>query len=137
MFKMTRQTFGDPIKAVRNATEKSNLQIAVEVAAQAKLLAPVRYGQLRNGISASNTKTTMLLNDNPGDKGEPLNTRGLRGDEAYSGANVEHAVHQEYGTRRSRAQPFLRPAVEIVTQGSKVADIVRKYGREAMGRELK
>ena len=137
MFKMTRQRHGDPVNAVKNATEKSNLQIAVEVAAQAKLLAPVRYGQLRNAISASNTKTTMLLNDNPGDKGEPLSTKGLRGDEAYVGANVEHAVYQEYGTKRTRAQPFLRPAVEIVTQGSKVADIVRKYGREAMGRELK
>ena len=137
MFKMTRQRHGDPVRAVKNATEKSNLQIAVEVAAQGKLLAPVRYGQLRNSISASNTKTTMLLNDSPGDKGEPLRTRGLRGDEAYVGANVQHAVHQEYGTKHQPAQPYLRPAVEIVTQGSKVADIVRKYGREAMTRELK
>jgi hypothetical protein len=35
------------------------------------------------------------------------------------------------------AQPFLRPSAELITSGSTVGDIVKKYGLEEMDKELK
>jgi len=55
----------------------------------AKRLCPVDTGRLRNSI-----------------------THAIDGGEmaAYIGTNVEYGPHVEFGTSRSKAQPFLRPA---------------------------
>ena len=45
------------------------------------------------------------------------------------------ATFQEYGTVRQPA-PFLRPSVELVVQQKKPAEIVEKYGRQAMEKEF-
>ena len=56
----------------------------------AKGLCPVDTGNLRNSIShAPGGKNTM-----------------------YVGTNVEYAPYVELGTRRAKAQPYLRPAAE-------------------------
>lgn len=54
----------------------------------AKRLCPVDTGRLRNSI-----------------------THTVNGDIAYIGTNVEYAPYVELGTSRTRAQPFLKPAV--------------------------
>jgi len=136
-FSASRKRNGDPIKASNEARAKANLEVGKAIAAQAKLFAPVDYGQLRNSISAANLKTSVLLNINPGKRGNPLSTQGLKGDEVYVGANVEHAAPQEYGTNKTHAQPYLRPAADVVTGGATAAEIIKKLGRESMDRELK
>jgi HK97 gp10 family phage protein len=132
-----RTKYGNVKTAVANGKEISNLMIGAAIASQAKLLAPVDYGQLRNSLSASNTSRTEMLNNMEGEKAEALDTQGLKDDEVYAGSNSDHAIFQEYGTVKQPAQPFLRPAMEAVVQRKTPAEIFEKYGREAMDRELK
>jgi len=132
-----RTKYGNVKTAVANGREISNLMIGAAIASQAKLLAPVDYGQLRNSLSASNTSRTEMLNNMAGEKAEALDTQGLKDDEVYAGSNSDHAIFQEYGTVKQPAQPYLRPAMEAVVQRKTPAEIFEKYGREAMDRELK
>lgn len=132
-----RTKHGNVKTAVANGKEISNLMIGAAIASQAKLLAPVDYGQLRNSLSASNTSRTEMLNNMAGEKAEALDTQGLKDDEVYAGSNSDHAIFQEYGTVKQPAQPYLRPAMEAVVQRKTPAEIFEKYGREAMDRELK
>lgn len=132
-----RTKYGNVKSAVADGKAISNLMIGAAIASQAKLLAPVDYGQLRNSLSASNTSKTELLNNMAGEKAEALDTQGLKDDEVYAGSNSDHATFQEYGTVRQPAQPYLRPAMEAIVQRKEPAEIFAKYGREAMERELK
>ena len=132
-----RTKYGNVKTAVADGKEISNLMIGAAIASQAKLLAPVDYGQLRNSLSASNTSRTEMLNNMAGEKAEALDTQGLKDDEVYVGSNSDHAIFQEYGTVKQPAQPYLRPAMEAVVQRKTPAEIFEKYGREAMDRELK
>ena len=139
MMKMTekRLKYGNPKDAVDNSVRMSNMQIGVAIASQAKLLAPVDMGQLRNSLSAISFDEMELLNDSDGEKAKQLSTLGLKDGEVYAGSNSDHATFQEYGTVRQPAQPFLRPSVELVVQQKKPAEIVEKYGRQAMEKEFK
>ena len=132
-----RTKYGDPKKPVKISIADANLPIGAAIASQAKLLAPVDYGQLRNSISASSTKRTEMLNNMAGEKAEALDTQGLKDGEVYVGSNSDHAIFQEYGTVKQPAQPYLRPAMEAIVQRKEPAEIFAKYGREAMDRELK
>jgi HK97 gp10 family phage protein len=132
-----RTKYGNVKTAVANGKEISNLMIGAAIASQAKLLAPVDYGQLRNSLSASNLRETKLLNNMEGERADALDTQGLKDDEVYVGSNSDHAIFQEYGTVKQPAQPYLRPAMEAVVQRKTPAEIFEKYGREAMDRELK
>lgn len=138
MMKMTekRLKYGDPKKAVKLALNPSSLNIAVAIASQGKLLAPVKEGQLRNSISASNLKETKLLNTMSGEQAEELDTKGLKDGEAYVGSNTDHTIFMEYGTIKTPAQPFLRPSAELIVDRKTPADIVQKYGKEAMDKEF-
>lgn len=146
MIKMTekRLKYGDPKKAVKLALNPSSLNIGVAIASQAKLLAPVDHGQLRNSISVSTLKETKLLNDgkfspknSPMEYAEELDTKGLKDGEAYVGSNSDHAIHMEYGTIKAVAQPFLRPSAELIMDRKTPADVVAKYCNEQMEKELK
>ena len=132
-----RTKYGNMKTAVANGKEISNLMIGAAIASQAKLLAPVDYGQLRNSLSASNISRTEMLNNMEGERADALDTQGLKDDEVYVGSNSDHAIFQEYGTVKQPAQPYLRPAMEAVVQRKTPAEIFEKYGREAMDRELK
>lgn len=114
--------------AIADASEKMVLEMAIKVANQAKLLAPVDLGQLRNSISvATADQTGIQLNTLPGEKAPPLKQEGLKKAEAYVGSNVEHATHQEYGTKYQKAQPFLQPAREIVINGENALAVMKRY----------
>ena len=138
MIKMTaeRLKYGDPKKAIKAGVTVSNLSIGVAIASQAKLLAPVDLGQLRNSLSASSLKETKLLNNMTGEKAEPLETTGLKEGEVYVGTNCDHNIYQEYGTVKQPAQPYLRPSAELVIEKKEPAEIVAKYCREKMEEEL-
>ena len=138
MIKMTaeRLKYGDPKKAVKAGVTVSNLSIGVAIASQAKLLAPVDYGQLRNSLSASNLRETKLLNNMEGEKADALDTQGLKDDEVYVGSNSDHNIYQEYGTVKQPAQPYLRPSAELVIEKKEPAEIIVKYCREQMEKEL-
>ena len=133
----TRTKFGDPRDAVKRAIVSGNIAVGARVASQAKALAPVEFGELRNSISASSTTKTVLLNTQPGDRAFGLSTAGLGRGEVYVGSNSDHAVFQEYGTKYMIAQPFLRPAKELIIDGKTAQDIIWKFQRKEMEQELK
>lgn len=71
----------------------SQIEIALEkvgllMERNAKLACPVDTGRLRNSISHTHDKNT-----------------------AYVGTNVEYAPYVEMGTKNTKAQPYLKPAV--------------------------
>lgn len=134
----TERFTADPLPIVKNVTAKSNLELGVQLVAQAKLLAPVDTGQLRNSLSATSLKReNLLLNTGAGEKGKPLDVSGLQNTEVFAGTNSDHAVFQEFGTKYIPASPFMRPAEEIVIQKKSLADIYTKFSRQAMVNELK
>jgi len=139
MLKMqaTRTRFGDMRQAVKKTVKQSNLEIGVAIAGQAKALAPVDEGQLRNSLSASSLTETRLLNDSSGEQAQALDTSGLSGDDVFTGSNSDHAIFPEYGTIKMVAQPFLRPSVEMVVDRKTPADIFSKYSAKEMEEELK
>jgi HK97 gp10 family phage protein len=131
------------IKAEREATRRMLLEVGMRIANQAKALAPVDYGQLRNSLSVTSKKgENLLLNDDgpstkplkhtPEKTAEALNRRGLTGNEVYVGTNVEHAVHMEYGTTTAKAQPFLRPSVDIIVKGRDAEEVMKELNDEEM-----
>lgn len=63
--------------------------LGLQAEGYAKLLSPFDTGRLRNSI-------THTRDDNA----------------AYIGTNVEYAAYVEMGTSKTKAQPYLRPAVE-------------------------
>ena len=71
----------------------------------AKALCPVDTGRLRNSIS-----------------------HAVEGDSAYIGTNVEYAPYVEMGTVRTRAQPYLKPAIQDHMEDyKKIAENHLKY----------
>lgn len=79
---------------------QAGLRAAVQKAvfdatAQAKVRAPVDTGALRNSITGAMT----------GDTSGEVTT------------GVEYAVHQEYGTVKMAAHPFMHPAADAVMPG--------------------
>lgn len=81
----TDEVLGELEKAMARALER----IGLSAEGYAKKECPVDTGNLRNSI-----------------------THAVEMDEkaAYIGTNVEYAPYVELGTRRSKAQPFLKPA---------------------------
>jgi hypothetical protein len=126
--KTTIKWDGDIIK--RRAAElmkKSTFEIGLFVEGQAKLLTPVDKGRLRGSIttaSGSGEKTT------PSGKGSVASdtiTPPPGQFDVYVGTPVEYAPYIEYGTVRSEAQAFLRPALDIAY--GRVPTVVEKNGK--------
>ena len=86
---MIRKTAKDYPGIIRDAAPEVLEAGSAMVQADAKHLAPVDTGTLRSSI-----------------------VREVKGNIAIVGTNVEYAPYVEYGTKRSRAQPFLRPAID-------------------------
>ena len=73
--------------------EKAIEQASIVVESQAAVLAPIDTGLLKKSISH------RIIRRNTAIIGQV-------------GTSVEYAPHQEFGTYKMKAQPFLRPALE-------------------------
>jgi phage gpG-like protein len=123
----------DVKKAIKFASEKMVLELGIKMATQAKLLAPVDKGQLRNSISvATKDETGIELNKDQGEKAPPLKQESLKDSEIFVGSNVNHATDMEYGTKFVRARPFLTPAREIVVDGKNALEAMKEWNEKAM-----
>lgn len=71
-----------------SALEVALEEIGLTAEGFAKKKCPVDTGRLRNSISHASTEDT-----------------------AYVGTNVEYAVYVEMGTKNTKSQPYLRPAI--------------------------
>ena len=110
-----RKNYGE---AIDGALEAALIQAGVIVEGAASLLAPVDTGRLRGSI----TWQTIRSGSKAGDAQDEISKPRAR-DEVHIGSNVEYAQHVEYGTRRTRAQPYLRPALM-----NNKARITREFG---------
>lgn len=77
-------------KAVEEETRKQLKESTIRIESDAKRLAPVDTGRLRSSIK-----------------------REIEDESARVYSDVEYAVHQEFGTSKAPAQPFMQPAVEL------------------------
>ena len=123
------------IKGVGEGTLKGMIEVAIRVTSQAKLLAPVNKkvglgGQLRNSIMWKSYNKTGGITE-----GQKL-SENVTKDEVIVGSATEYAVYQEYGTRKMSAQPYLRPAVDIVTNGTGYEKAVRKAMEDSVRVQL-
>lgn len=75
---------------MNRAIAKALEEVGITAEAYAKLLCPVDTGRLRNSISHAVDENTKTV---------------------YIGTNVEYAPYVEKGTSKTKAQPFLEPAI--------------------------
>lgn len=82
----------DNTELIKNATREAVVvaleAVGLQAEGYAKRLCPVDTGLLRNSITHTSDEDT-----------------------AYIGTNVEYAAYVEYGTSKTAAQPYLKPAV--------------------------
>ncbi len=98
----------------KSGTEKTILELCEKVQAQARALAPVDKGILRNSIGyVTNIAKDGDLEISP------------KENEGFVGSVVEYAVYQEFGTRTMPAQPYLRPAADVV-RGESAESVIKK-----------
>ena len=90
----------------------------------AKRLVPVDTGRLRGSITYATQRKTGQVTA-PAQSGDEV-SRPTDEHTLHVGTNVEYAPHVEYGTVRSQAQPYLRPAI----------DNNHKQAAELMNREI-
>ena len=125
----------DEVIAAKDAAVMRALEaIGLQAEGYAKLKAPVDTGLLRNSIThavagsspaissykSNETHATTEATKRAGTAGKPVAvvegkySGAVPGGEAavYVGTNVEYAPYVEYGTRLTKAQPFLKPAVQ-------------------------
>ena len=129
--------FGNPVNGATDGVEAGNLAIAINVTAQAKALAPVDTGQLRNSIMYKTPVKSGGHNDSGGEQSKAVISVNPRIGEAYVGANLDHAIYQEFGTRNIPPQPYLRPAIDQVAKGMPAASVLIKIEQEQMRGALK
>lgn len=105
---------GEEVK--RRAERLANLssyEIGLFVEGQAKLLAPTDTGRLKASIMTASSDGRRTK---PSGKGS-VDTDHIRAPsekgETYVGTAVSYGPYVEYGTIRTSAQPFLRPALDI------------------------
>ena len=124
-------------KGAEEGNRQGIIKTCVALTAQAKLLVPVDKGQLRNSLmwKVENKEGGFNEGGGQGVSGEdrlsisaPSKKDNIKG---IAGTNSDH-WHPEFGTRYQRAQPFLRPAKEIVIDGAGGAQIMKKYSKEEM-----
>lgn len=131
--------YGNVPQAVDEGLDKGFLEVGVRVVTQAKALVPVEFGVLGASIMLSSPLDPeyglgVAPEKNGGGKGgggdAPKISQVAGKHEAYVGTAVEYGIYQEFGTRKMPAQPFLRPAIQIVTGHGRAKEIIAKYNSE-------
>lgn len=91
----------------RARAEAAVAKAAYDIEGQAKTVVPVDTGNLKNSIQTEAGDSDLTK---------------------YVGPHTDYAVYVEYGTYKTRAQPYMRPAAEQVAPGfiaamKQIADI--------------
>lgn len=129
----------DVKKRAEEAAKLSSFELGLIVQGEAKLLAPVDQGRLRASITTASGAGQQTKPSGKGAVGTDLINKPDNQFETFVGTPVDYAPYQEYGTVKTNAQPFLRPALDMI-KGRKltVVDEVLKNGkvRKAFGEYL-
>lgn len=134
---VTITAFCDPADVALKGGNKGILELVTHVVAQAKGLAPVDMGRLRNSIMGTTAIGEVGFNESGGELADKQIQKTRKPLTGTVGTATEYAVYQEFGTRRMGAQPYLRPAVEIVAGGGKADQVIAKYQSDEMVNAVK
>lgn len=127
---------GPKVKKLGEQTiEQSLLKMAIAIQSQAVLLVPVDQGRLKgsifikskNFIKGNEDSNKALSEDIIENVTDPLTY--------HIGTNVRYAQYQEFGSIRNRAQPFLRPSMDLIA--SKQIEIIQSEGKSVFKDYLK
>lgn len=124
------------IRGVKLGTEQAVLETAINVTAQAKDLAPVDTANLKGSIMWQSANQQGGYGEGSSTESNKLTSPIPKGG-AIVGTACEYAVYQEYGTRKMFAQPYLRPAVDIVARGSTLDNAMKSAMEQSVAKELK
>lgn len=122
--------FNDMTAAVDDMTDQSANILAARICAQAKTLAPVDKGALRNSIMWRSAIQEGGFNSAGGEKASEKITPRPAKYTAYVGTNLFYAAYQEYGTRKSAPNPFLRPSILIYSGQNGISEVKSMINKE-------
>lgn len=122
------------IRAIDGTLEEGILKTAIEVTSEAKKLAPV--AKIYGGNLEGSIQWVTDKGQSGGDSSSTALTERPPKNGAIVGTPVEYAVYQEFGTRKMNAQPFLRPAMDLVS-GEPLKQAMYKAFFDTVPRELK
>jgi len=131
---VAQEWHGEEVKIQgKRVVGKSAYEIGLVVEGQAKELCPVKTGRLKGSITtAAYSKQTMPQSPASGaDTIQPPRDDS----EVLVGTAVEYGPYMEFGTVRSDAKPFLRPALDMARGGAMA--IVERNGRYEFKKYLK
>ena len=145
MSQFTKVTNGNAFLGIDDGSLKGLISISEKVMTEAKTLAPVDLGQLENSLmykisngdsGGFNTavkpkaveKATAEIRD-PRKKTNKLTS--------YVGFNLLYGVYQEFGTKKLKPQPFLRPALDIVVNKTDPLKVLAKIQADQLLGALK
>lgn len=128
--------YGDPKKGAQKSIEAGNAALLARVATQAKLLAPVDKGALRNSIHWKTPENEGGFNDSSGEKATRKVSLEPKKNGGFVGSGLFYAPYIEFGTRRMKAQPYLIPAVIIEVFGPNGQNILKDEAIEQMAKSL-
>lgn len=105
----------DVLSEVSNVRQKTLEAIGLKAIGYAQLLCAVDTGRLRNSLTFVTATARGDANTQNGESAsaEDYSPHGLPDEDAVViGTNVEYAPYVEMGTSKTKAQPFLAPAIE-------------------------
>jgi len=116
----------------KRAVGKTVMELGLQVESQAKALSPIDSGRLAGSI------TTQMKNfgtspEAPASSGDVVQKPKVD-NEAYVGTAVFYAPYVEFGTVKSDAQPFLRPALALAR--GETLTVLTRNGRLAFAEYL-
>ena len=130
---VTAQWHGDEMKVrAKKVTGKSAYELGLIVEGKAKELAPVDTGRLKGSITtaAYHERTTAQTPATWQDSIDPPSDDN----EVLVGTAVAYGPHMEFGTIKTDAQPFLRPALDLAK--GKVLTVVQRNAKMHFGEYL-
>jgi len=131
---VSMQWHGDEVKVQgKRVVNKSAYEIGLVVEGQAKALCAVDTGRLRGSITTAgyHKRTTAEEPATWQDSIDPPDDEN----EVLVGTAVFYGPYVEFGTIRSSAQPFLRPAMDLAR--GRALTITRENGRYEFKEYLK
>lgn len=114
---------------LQQGTNAGVLETCIKIATQAKVLAPVKDGRLRNSIMYRTKFQDGMFNDSGGLSAPKKLDSQPKENEGYVGTNLEYAVYQEFGTRYLKPQPYLRPA-GLIVKGTGAGEVIKRIKEE-------
>ena len=114
---------------LQQGTNAGVLETCIKIATQAKVLAPVKDGRLRNSIMYRTKFQEGMFNDSGGLSAPKKLDSQPKENEGYVGTNLEYAVYQEFGTRYLKPQPYLRPA-GLIVKGTGAGEVIKRIKEE-------